>query len=142
MTLKAHFVKTFWEISMLFGAVVLGVLVYMQFGGLEVLTRRHIWQIALLVSTLALRSESFINFHGLSEHAMRQNYFISSILGDITLIILLYYYTPGGAFFLGKETVILSVYIVSKLLVYLMIYANAVQSAKQINAHLSMKRQT
>lgn len=98
---------------------------------------RNLWQIILLGCAVVFRGESLINFHGLSDHLMRINYMISSVLSDISLIVLLIYFTPGGKFFQGRGWSILIVYIIVKALVYLMIYIHGLQSAKEINAKLN-----
>ena len=137
MTLKAHFIKIFWEISMFCGALVLALTLYLQFGGIESVARVTLWQIILLVSTLVFRGESFINFHRLEIRDMSINYLVSSVLADVTLIILLYYFTPGGKFFEGSAGVMLGAYIIIRVLIYAMSYLYSFKSAREINAKLS-----
>ncbi len=136
MTLKAHFIKVFWEISMFCGAIVLALTLYLQFGGVESVARVTLWQIILLVSTLVFRGESFINFHRLEMRDMSINYIISSVLADVTLIILLFYFTPGGKFFEGSASVMLGAYIVIRIFIYSMSYLYTFKSAREINAKL------
>lgn len=136
MTLREHYWKMFWEISMFCGFIILVLTVYMQFNGMVSVARRTLWQIILLGATIVFRGESLINFHGLPDHTMRLNYIISSVLADATLIILLYWFTPGGKFFSGSAWTILAIYVIAKGLIYLMVYFQALQSAKEINVRL------
>jgi hypothetical protein len=138
MTLKKYYLKVFWEISMACGAMLVAMTIYMQLTGRESVFRESLWRIVLLGSTIVLRGESLINFHDLSDRNMRINYLISSVLSDATLIVFLYWFTPGGQFFVGKGWIIIGVFVFFKGLFYLMNYIQSLQNAKEINARLSM----
>lgn len=139
MTLRKHYWKMLLEISKFAGLLIILVTIYRQFGGAGMMSIRNFWQILLLVSTVVFRSESLINFHDLNEHKMYINYFFSSILADVTLIILLYYFTPGGLFFRGLEKVMLTAYVVFKGATYVMIYFHSKWTAREINAQLQSR---
>ena len=140
MTLKMHYWKVFWEIAMVFGAMMFIPTIYIQLKDIDTLSKISIWQIALLAVTLVFRGESLINFHDLEDHVMRLNYLISSVLADVSFLVLLYYFLPGGQYFYGKGMQILVVYIVVKGLFYLMVHIQSLKSAKEINRRLSQNR--
>lgn len=137
MTLKKHYWKVFWEISMACGAMLIALTIYTQLTGKESVVRETLWQVVLLGSTIVFRGTSLINFHDLDDRNMRFNYTISSVLADVTLLVLLLKFTPGGKFFVGKGWIILVVYIAAKGLFYLMNYVQLLQTAKEINARLN-----
>lgn len=137
MTLKKHYWKVFWEIAMVFGAMMFIPTIYIQINGIDTLSKVTIWQITLLAVTLVFRGESLINFHNLEDHLMRLNYLVSSVFADISLLILLYYFLPGGKYFYGKEWQILGIYIVLKGMFYFMLHLQSLKSAKEINRKLS-----
>ena len=143
MTLKKHFVRVFWEVSMACGALLVLLTVFYQAAGTRGMSLEGMWRIVLLGSTIVLRGTSLVNFHDLDDRAMRINYLISSVLADATLIVLLVWYTPGGAYFAGRGWLLLAVYVVFKGLFYSMNYVHAWISARDINAHLlAMKNHT
>lgn len=140
MLLKKHFWKMFLELSMFYGTTVFGVLIYMELSGRGAITVNVLWAILLLILAIGFRLESFVNFHSLDDHLMRVNYLISSVLADVTLIALLYFFTPGGRQFQGKGWMLLSVYVVLKGLFYLAMHLQSVFYARKINAVLQEKR--
>lgn len=140
MTLKIHYWKVFWEIAMVFGAMMFIPTIYIQLKDIDTLSKVTIWQIALLAVTLVFRSEALINFHNLEDHVMRLNYLISSVFADVSMLVLLYYFLPGGQYFHGKGLQILGVYIVVKGLFYLMVHIQSLISAKEINRRLSQNK--
>ncbi|MDC7221154.1 MAG: hypothetical protein PQJ59_14555 [Spirochaetales bacterium] len=141
MDLWKHYKRMFWDVCRICGLFFLIMTVVTTLKGREILTPINLWQIALLGATLVFRSESLINFHGLEEHTMRQNYFISSLLADGTLLILLYYFTPGGQYFVGKGWHILIIYVVFKSLFYLLIYLKYLLGAREINRLIKERKQ-
>jgi len=136
MGLKNHFKKMFWEIAGACGVLLLAVTAYMQLGGHHTLVRENLWQIILLASATVFRFDSVVNSHQLEERDMWVNYFITSFLADITLLVLLLWFTPGGKLFPGAEWYMLGVYFAAKTLIYLMMYFNNRRSAREINARL------
>lgn len=137
MTFTNHYKKIFLDVSTVCGVMLIFVVIYLQLGGIGYLTIRNIWQIVLLGAALVLRFESFVNFHGLSEGLMRLNYIITSVLADIALLVLLIYFTPGGKTFQNLGWGILVMYIISKGLIYTMVYIQALQNARKINDKLN-----
>ena len=133
MTLKIHYWKALFEILMLFGALMLIPAILMQVNNLDSVSITTVWGILLFAVTLVFRGHSLINLHDLEEPLMRQNYLISSVIADLSLLALLYYYLPGGKYFYGKEWQILGAYIVFKGLFYLMNYLFTMKSAREIN---------
>lgn len=137
MTFTNHYKKLFLDVSTLCGVILIFVVIFLQLGGIGHISIRNIWQIVLLGAALVLRFESFINFHGLSDKLMRLNYIITSILADIALLVLLIYFTPGGKNFQNLGWGILIVYMISKGLIYAMVYIQALQNARKINDKLN-----
>lgn len=115
-------------------------IIYIQLKGIDNVSKISIWQIALLAITLGLRGESLINLHNLEEHVMRLNYLVSSVLADVSLLVLLLYLMPGGKYFDGKGLQILGVYILVKGLFYLTVHIKSLKGAKEINERLSQNR--
>lgn len=136
MLLRDHYWKMLLELMMLFGVLVFALVVVQQFSGSATVTLESLWALALLAGAVGFRFESFINFHDLDEHAMRINYLVSSVLADITLILLLIKFTPGGTQFAGKGWPILGVYVVLKGAFYLVMHFKSVHNARLINAAL------
>ena len=136
MTLKQYFWKVFRHVSMVCGAIFITLTVHNQLVGRAGISLEAMWRIVLLGSTIVLRGVSLINFHDLDERRMRINYLINSILADLTLIALLFWYTPGGQYFVGKGWIVLTVYVVFRILFYLMNYFRTVMSAREINTRL------
>jgi hypothetical protein len=136
MTLRKHYLKVFWEISMACGAILIAVTVWIQLTGAENITRDGMWAIVLLGSTIVLRGTSLINFHDLDDQFMRWNYLISSLSADLTMIALLVWFTPGGKYFRDKGWAIFIVYIILKTLFYCMNYFDSLRNAREINDRL------
>lgn len=110
---------------------------YAQLAGIDSIVSTTMWQVVLLGSTIVFRGVSLINLHDLDDRNMRFNYIISSILADVTLVSLLFWFTPGGQYFVGKGWTILAVFVAFKGLFYLMNYYRSTQNAKEINARLA-----
>lgn len=136
MTMKNHYGKMLVEIAALCGVIMIVWTVFLQLKGLESIGRRNLWQIILLGSTLVFRLESLVNFHQLEEHLMRLNYFISSVLSDITILVLFLYFTTGGKAYAGKGWLILIVYFAARGLFYTASYLNNLRAAGEINRKL------
>ncbi len=136
MSLKSHFKKMFWEIAAACGVILMAVTAGMQLGGRYTLEQENLWQILLLGAAAVFRFDSVVNNHQLAERNMWVNYFITSFLADITLLVLLLWFTPGGKLFPGAEWYMLGVYFAAKTLIYLMMYFSNRRSAREINARL------
>lgn len=137
MALKKHYIKMFWELMMCYGFVMLILTIYHQLSDGSNPDLHNIWAFLLLSCALVFRFESFINFHDLEDHLMRINYLMTSVMADISLIVLLYYFTSGGKYFQFSAKSVLIVYIVAKGAVYLMVYVQAKQAARAINKKLT-----
>lgn len=140
MSLKSHYWKVLLELMMLFGVMVFAMVTVQQLSGSTTVTLESLWALALLAGAVGFRFESFINFHKLDERAMSINYFVCSILADITLITLLIKFTPGGEQFVGKGWTILGVYVVLKAAFYIVMHLKSLNNARVINEALRKGR--
>ncbi len=94
------------------------------------------WQIVLVALTYTFFKFAFVNQYGLDDQAQMMSYFICALLGDITLSILLTFFTPGGGHTWGAFMGLVLVFVVMKLMVYPMMYKNAKEQAKILNEKL------
>ncbi|MDB1125116.1 hypothetical protein [Vibrio algarum] len=140
MLLINHYWKVLLELMMLFGVMVFAMVTVQQFSGSTTVTLESVWTLALLAGAVGFRFESFINFHKLDERSMSINYFISSVLADITLITLLIKFTPGGEQFAGKGWAILGVYTILKMAFYVVMHFISLNNARIINVALKKGR--
>lgn len=140
MTLRNHYWKVLLELMMLFGVMVFAMVVVQQLTNPKPIALESFWALALLAGAIGFRFESFINFHNLDEHKMRINYLVSSVLADITLLVLLYKFTSGGEQFAGKGWAILGIYFVFKGAFYISMHLKSLHSAKLINKALRRHR--
>lgn len=139
MLLKDHYWKVLLELMKLFGIMVFIMVTILQLSGSTTVTLKSLWALALLAGAIGFRFVSLVNFHKLDDHTMRINYLLSSVLADITLIILLGKFAPGGKQFIGKGWLFIGIYIVLKGTFYIAMHLQTLNTARKINAAL-MKR--
>jgi hypothetical protein len=65
-----------------------------------------------------------------------RKYFANSVLADITLITVLFKFTPGGEQFVGTGWLILSFFVVLKEAFYIALHLKSLQIAREINVAL------
>ncbi len=140
MSLREHYKKMFWELSMVCGILALGITVIMKLTDMDSISHRNLLQFMLLGATLVFRFESFINFHNLEDHVMGLNYIFSSILADITLIVLLTTFPNIIAYFAGKGWMMIGVYVLLRGALTARLYVQGFRSAKKINEKLKIQK--
>lgn len=96
--------------------------------------------VSLTSITITFRLESMVNFHDFNDHIMRINYWISSIIADISLIGLLYK-LPGGQDLRINGWIIILLYIILRFAFYLLMYYKNLRETIEINQRLKDRLQ-
>lgn len=135
MTYSKYMFKLGMDYVKVLGLCILPIILYHAFYQLQAIPVRYLYQIALLAAALTFRMESMVNFHDLNERMMRNNYWISSFIADISLIALLATFSnPELRYINGWVLVFL--YFGLRFMFYLLIHYRNMKDAKLINDKL------
>jgi len=132
-TYLKHFQKDFFTAC---GYLMVVALIFLSLYSQAIFDTTLLWQIMLAALTFTFFKFAFVNQYGLDDQAQMMSYFISALLGDITLSLLLTFFTPGGGHTWGAFMGLVLVFVVMKMMVYPMMYKNAKEQAKALNEKL------
>lgn len=139
MSLKKHFIKVFFEFTLVFGLIMLILISYNILVSNKSITTFNLIQILYLVGFLVLRMESMVNFHQLEDHLMRINYWIFSLLSDISFILLLSTLIHSE-FYVSNGWMLVTLYFGLKILFYLLMHMQSINLANRINNKLKVNQ--
>lgn len=139
MSLKKHFIKVFFEFTLVFGLIMLILISYNILVSNKSISTFNLIQILYLVGFLVLRMESMVNFHQLEDHLMRINYWISSLLSDISFILLLSTLIHSE-FYVSNGWMLVTLYFGLKILFYLLMHMQSINLANRINNKLKVNQ--
>lgn len=139
MSLKKHFIKVFYEFALVFGLIMLILISYNGLVSNKSISTFNLIQILYIVGFLVMRMESMVNFHQLEDHLMRINYWISSLLSDISFILLLSTLIRSE-FYVSNGWMLVTLYFGLKILFYLLMHVQSINLANKINDKLKVNQ--
>lgn len=135
MTYSKYMFKLVMDYAKVLGLCILPIILYFSFNQIQTIPLHYLYQSALLAAALTFRMEAMVNFHELNERMMRNNYWIASLIADISLIALLATLSnPELQYINGWVLIVL--YFVLRLLFYLLVHVRNAKDAKLINQKL------
>lgn len=139
MSLKKHFIRVFFDFTLIFGLIMLVLIGYTIMISNSSISLFNLIQLLYLVGFLVLRMESMVNFHQLEDHHMRINYWITSLLSDISFILLLSTLIRSE-FYISNGWMLVVLYFGLKILFYLLMHVQSIQLARKINDKLKLNQ--
>lgn len=139
MSLRKHFIRVFFDFTLIFGLIMLVLIGYTIMISNSSISLFNLIQLLYLVGFLVLRMESMVNFHQLEDHHMRINYWITSLLSDISFILLLSTLIRSE-FYISNGWMLVVLYFGLKILFYLLMHVQSIQLARKINDKLKLNQ--
>lgn len=136
MTIKAYVLHMQKDFFTACGYLTGAATVFLTLNPPAILTMTLLWQILLTALTFTFYKFAFVNQYELDDRAQMFSYFICSLLADISIAVLLNYFTPGGEHNLSGFMTLILAFIVIKAMVYPLMYLNAKEQAREFNKKL------